>query len=457
MTRLFVAHKYRRHWTRFTQARNFAILELRTVNSATALGAALVPRSATASWAAMYDTLWRSDINISTASRYDLVRASASPADLQIMWAIWAVLSFIAAAVTGTVFVAVIASQSARSAAFSLYVATLMLPDFLYAICCLITCILNHMNHGYVGAAHCEWQSIYLTFGSLASTWMNAVVAREVYTLVSKTARLETYVPRTPRTVLLQAAGVYTYAAVMASLTTWGVFPHQANVQGGMVCIPTEYSLAATLFGWLVFIPLAFGLPTNYIVFVAFRIWRDGLMGWSTRSATVSAAGTASSRAHVKQTRILSLYFARIAVVLFVFRLPAITLLCALDMKSVWFAWSALTWVHLQGTVSAAMMLTKPDILLAVLGLFKCRTLDTEANAIFSRLIGGFSSAVGRNSSQGHPSARVDVENPSASLKRGGAKEVTKSSSAETDIVTELQRLESDVDLDGVEQATPDV
>jgi len=332
-----------------------------------------------------------------------------------------------------------------------------MLPDFLHTICCLITCILNHANHGYVGAAHCEWQSIYLTFAASASAWMNAVVAREVYTLVSKTARLETYVPRTPRTVLFQTAGVYTYAAVMASLTTWGVFPHQANAQGGMLCIPTEYSLASTLFGWLVFIPLAVGLPTNYIVFVAFRIWRDGSMGWSTRSSTVSATGTASSRAHVKQTRILSLYFARIAVVSFVFRLPAITLLCALDMKSVWFAWSALTWEHLQGPVSAAMMVTKPDILLAVLGLLKCRTLDTEANAIFSRLVGGFSSPVRRTSSQGHPSARGDVETPSAHLKKEGATTVTRSSSAETDIVTELQSLESDVDMDGAEQATPDI
>jgi len=331
----------------------------------------------------MYNIIWRSDINVSTATRYDLVRAAPSPDDLQIMWAIWSTLSFIAATSTGTVLVGVLASPSARSTAFSLYVATLMLPDFFLSFNCGITCALNHVNNGYMSATHCEWQSIYIVFGSVSSTWMNAVVAREVYRLLSKTAKLETYVPPTTRIVLLQAAGVYTYSAVMASVTTWGVFPHQANAQGGMMCLPTEYLLASSLFGWLVFVPLTLGLPVNYVLFVAFNIWRNGSMRWSQRSATVSAAGLVSSRVRVKQIRTLSLYFARIAVVLFGFRLPAIFLLCALDMKSVWFAWLAIMWVHLQGTVSAAMMLTKPDILLAVLGLFKCRTLDIDASKSF--------------------------------------------------------------------------
>jgi len=235
---------------------------------------------------------------------------------------------------------------------------------------------MNHANHGYV-VAHCEWQSIYLMFGAMGSVLMNAVVAREVYTLLSKTKNLEDYAPPKTRTVAKQAACVYLISAFCASWTLWGVIPHKANAMGGMGCMPMEYSLESSLFFWLVFIGLSFGLPSLYISSVFFRVQRGGmLLSESSKrsSSVVPAGGTAPSRERARAARTLTLYFRRISVVYYVLWVPAIFLIYVLDMHHVWIGFVGGSWAHLQGIVSAAMTLTKPDIRHAVLGLFKCCT-----------------------------------------------------------------------------------
>jgi len=311
------------------------------------------------------------------------------------MWVGWAITSFLAAASTGTVLVGVLSSRKARSTAFNLYIAGLMVPDFVFSLSCGLTCALNHAHDGFVSDAMCEWQSVYIVFGFAGSAWMNALPAREVYVLLCKSAHLEKYTPPSTKTVLLQIAAVFSFSLFLATWTLWGVLPHQANAIGGLACLPVEYSVASTLFFWLAFAPAFIGIPTVYTLYVAFRVWRGTLITIRPRVSSAVAPSvfqTRAVRARNRQARALTLYFARIFVVYIGMWLPAVFLIFVLKLHNEWLAWAGGLWSHLQGVVSAGMSLTKPDILVAVLALFGCKrgccTSESEGELSVARVSG---------------------------------------------------------------------
>ena len=348
-----------------------------------------------------YNFLSRLSLN-ANSTRYDWIRAAPAADELQKMWFGLAVVSFLGAASTGIVLAGVLSSRKARSTAFNLYIAGLMVPDLIFGLSCGMTCALNHANHGYLSDAVCEWQSTYLVFGFAGSPWMNAVVAREMYTLLRKTARLEDYTPPTPKTVLFQIAAVYLFTFFIASWTLWGVFPHQASGISGLVCVPIEYSFESTRFFWLAFAPVFIGLPTCYIVYVAIRVWAGMLLNFPYDSSAIVISGlhARAVRARQRQARALTLYFLRIFVVYIGMWLPAVFFIFVLKVNNEWLVWVGGMWAHLQGVVSAGLSLTKPDILVVVLALFGCKRgcCSSELEEELSGSTAGYSASPGRKS-----------------------------------------------------------
>jgi len=353
------------------------------------------------------------------ATRYDLFRAAPGEADLRVMWLTWATTYTVAAATGSTIILGVLSSPTARASVFNHNLVALIIPDLVLSISCATTCFLNHANNGYVGAAMCEWQAFYAVFGVGGSIYMIALgvsrhtpssrwrqrtrtrirlqrapgklaysrpcslssVASELYRLLSKTERLEDYVPPTLRTVVLKSLSMYAIVTFLASSTTWGVLPHRATPIAGMACLPLEYSHESTLFFWIAFIPLFIGIPSCYIGFVTFKVWRGGMLLPSLRRGTaVRPAGQdkASSRSSPRQARALTIYFARIVVVYLTIWIPSVFFLYVLDMHNAWLAFAGGTIAHMQGIVSGGVALSKPDVGLAVLRLFKCSSDSSD-------------------------------------------------------------------------------
>jgi hypothetical protein len=296
------------------------------------------------------------------------------------MWTGWSIISFITAFCSCSLCIAVLSSRKARASVFNLYLAAFMMPDFVFSFSCFITCWMNANHGGYTGGVMCDWQSFYLIFGVTGSCWLNGVIAHEVFTLLSRTATLVPYHPPSRRVVLLQVLGVYVWAAIVASMTLWGVLPHQAFMIRGLLCTPMEYSQVSTLFFWGCFIPLSVGLPSLYAVGVLIVSRKRNLLNMqpnedalkATEASAMKATETAVYRRRMRQARSISLYFSRIFLSLLICWAPAIITYWLLTPRSHWISFAGAAWGHLQGTISTIASFTKPDVRDAVVALFSC-------------------------------------------------------------------------------------
>ena len=91
----------------------------------------------------------------------------------------------------------------------------------------------------------------------------------------------------------------------------------------------------------------------------------------NTRRSAIMSSATASPAALgiSRQARAVSAYFTRIMVTGLMW-LPAVFLMFVPDMHNEWLAWAGLTLTLLHGIAVAVLSLLKPDILVAVMGLF---------------------------------------------------------------------------------------
>ena len=248
------------------------------------------------------EVIWREDINLDNASRYDLFRASPPKHDLLVMWTVWAIIAFISATACAIVIVSILCNRPARGSSFNLYVLFVTTPDFVFSFLCGITCARNAALGEYSDDWMCEFQSWYCIFGFTASPWLNACIAHELHKFLKATKALQSYHPPARSSVMAQACCVYAWAAFLASWTLWGVLPHRANAAAGLACLPIEYAREATLFFWLCFVPLFIGLPLGYILYVAAHT------SWHR---LIDPRRSSQSR----EARVLAIYFARIFVV----------------------------------------------------------------------------------------------------------------------------------------------
>jgi len=329
------------------------------------------------------------------ASHYEWMRGMPDVADMQFMWASWSAVSFVAAASSAAIFVGVLSSPKARASSFNLYLVMLTVPDFVFSINCAVTCALNFSSRFYISVQMCHWQAWYLTFGIAGSFWLNAAVAAEVHNLLKHTKRLMAYHPPSHRTVLARCLAICAFCAVVSSWHSWRVLPLKTSPVHGLACIANDHDRHSTFFFWLAYIPMVAGLPTAYASYIAIDCWRRSLLSFTKATPGIQGSPGVSvappdgascigmvamdalqQQIHARrsrQARQLSIYFGRIFLSVLAMWVPSTFFFLMFPMRSSWGVWAGGTWGHLQGLVSAIMCLTKPDILKAVLDLFRCR------------------------------------------------------------------------------------
>ena len=176
--------------------------------------------------------------------------------------------------------------------------------------------------------------------------------------------------------------------------------PVYAYPYRGFACGPFQEDATATLFFWLVLAPMAGFIPAAYALYLLVLTWYKGLWisvsrsaarRWTARGLERSvqhasrsdlAFGTdPKSLAHKRreqQARSLAIYFARIFASVILMWCPAALLIFVLDYLDPWLFWFGATWTHLQGPVSVALAVMKPDVRQAVFDLFRPCLLYTS-------------------------------------------------------------------------------
>lgn len=295
-----------------------------------------------------------------THSRYDIARSAPSEDVLKIQFSILAGINLIVAVACFILLVAILRSRNVRKQPFNLYLLFIVIPDFVAAASCFITCVLSAPAGAYFSEAMCGWQSWYLVFGFTANCWMNGVIVHQIYRMLQCSHRRMHYTPPTQAYVIRQAACVYLYAAALAFLGTWNWdwSLHQTSLLSGFACFPQEYDFASSFVYWLFFMPAFMILPTIYAIWVTYDV--------VIRRKMMPPVG---------RRRSLVLYFARL-IFIYLFMWFPFVLVGTLAMMFNWNSWvhlSAAAWSHLQGIVSVGLSVTKEDVYEAVEALLQCR------------------------------------------------------------------------------------
>mmetsp|Transcript_35972 Transcript_35972/g.86605 ORF Transcript_35972/g.86605 Transcript_35972/m.86605 type:complete len:442 (-) Transcript_35972:171-1496(-) len=269
-----------------------------------------------------------------------------SDEELRLMRIILGCINIVVSLSTATVLFGIVLSRKARSSSFNLYLVFLTIPDFLYSFSCVLTCLISAGAGHFSSPLMCQFQSVYLVFGFCANTWINGIVAWEIYTLLRSSHIRKKYKPPTKKDVTVRSLTVYLYAVVLGTLCFYSGDIFQIGLHSGFYCFPQPTDSRSDLFYWLVFIPLAVGIPYIYVFWVLFDV--------TCRSKLLPPAG---------KRRELSIYFFRIAFVFLFMWLPVLVVDFMLrGISSPWAVWSAAAWSHLQGLVSACLACLKPDV-----------------------------------------------------------------------------------------------
>lgn len=293
-------------------------------------------------------------------------KALAAPSnnELVMMWWILSIVNFIDSIIVAVVLLSVITNRRTRKSTFNLYLIYLMIPDFLYSFLCFITCLMCALKGEYWSPAMCRGQAIYLVASTAANAWMNAATTREMHRLLSHSSQTVRYFPPTKRTVTIQMIIIYTYSTFISlwvlfsessSSPSWGL--HEVDALYGFVCLPFQYSIAANLFWYLLFIPVFAGIPLLYIVWVVVDIYRKRLLP-----------------PHGKR-RELTIYFFRITFVFIGFWIPTVFAYYIFRGLHPWGMFAFGVYTHSSGGVSAILSTFKPDVGKAVWEFVTCRSL----------------------------------------------------------------------------------
>ena len=299
----------------------------------------------------------RQDDLTSKSTRYDRARAAPSDEDLHRAWIVWSTFFFLFAIFNIIVFSGIVSSRKTRRKPFNLYVLFLMIPDIIYTLFCAVQCATLAANTGFVSPSRCHFQSFYLIFGLTANSWLNAVIASELHRLLSFCGRRRRYFPPSLRRVTFNSLMVYAYSAILAAMgcITFPWWPHQTDLQNGLVCLPMDFDVMSTILFWTVFLPLMSALPLMYCMWVAYDVWRKKLLPPSGKR------------------REITIFFFRITGIFLLMWLPGIFIFYVLSGVSMWIIYAAPLWSHSQGAVASGIVMMRKDVYDAVMDLVWCR------------------------------------------------------------------------------------
>ena len=216
----------------------------------------------------------------SNSSLYEEAVAAPSEDTMVLMWQLWSVVAGISLGVILVAFFGILSNAKVRNSPFNQYLLFLMFPDIVYTGLCLINCLMNAAARQFYSEFMCNFQSWYAMFGVSGSAWMNALLAREIYRMLSFGQNFRRYVSPTPLIIARNSACVLFLAAFVASWGVWQVswLPHETLLLGGTACLPSYYNVETTLFFYLVFFPFLLLIPMGFVIYLVFQIWHKGMI-----------------------------------------------------------------------------------------------------------------------------------------------------------------------------------
>ncbi|CAM9173721.1 unnamed protein product, partial [Heterosigma akashiwo] len=291
------------------------------------------------------------------STRYDHLAAAPSDGQLTLYWSAWAGITFAVGILSFIVFLGILSSKGTCHQPFNLYLVYLMIPDFVFSLCCSVTCLLNAINGSYWSHWMCKFQQLYAVFGIGANAWLNGIVPYQLHRMMKDSTATRRFKPPTLGEVTKNALRVYLWCLFLASWGLYGTssfFPYYTGLRSGLACLPSEIDQASSIMLWAVFFPLFAGLPLLYFAWVSFDVYYHNLMPPTGKR------------------RLLTIYFGRIELVFIAMWIPSLVLIFMVANAKPWLAFAGGTWSHLQGAFSALVSLLKPDIQEAVTRFVTC-------------------------------------------------------------------------------------
>jgi hypothetical protein len=176
------------------------------------------------------------------STRFEQLSAAPSQHSMVIMWSLLAFITGLVAVFVLSMLLSIVLSHRARKNPFHLYLAFMLMADAFGNTNCHMTCLLSAIKGEYWSESMCLFQSFYSTFLFTASSWMNALVTRQLYLMLSSASHYRRYHPPSSSQVIKEACCVYAYSAVMASagLIPYDWWPLQTATASGIGCVPLE-------------------------------------------------------------------------------------------------------------------------------------------------------------------------------------------------------------------------
>lgn len=287
---------------------------------------------------------WELNENSTT---YDRLVAAPSDETMATQWILFVTILTLSLLLMIFVFISTLRDKSTRRNSFNTYILFLLGPDILFNMCCILSCGLNVQVGRYISVDGCVFQSLYIMFAVTSSAWINAIAAYQLHRMLKCSRKALRYHPPTRRQVTTHCLSVYVFSIFMATWSNWGQeswWPIRNNVYSGVFCLPMPFDTKSTLFFYLLYAPLVFFLPFFYICYVVADMIYNKLLP------------------HRNQRKTL-MVFLRLLLVYFVMWVPALGLVfVGGNWLSTWWVFFGAVWAHLQGAVSAAICLFKPDI-----------------------------------------------------------------------------------------------
>ena len=300
----------------------------------------------------------------SNHTRFDSLLAAGSQQERMITWWSYAVISMFVSAFVLLLLISIVIKPKVRKNPFNLFLIFLIIPDFVLALICGITCILNIRRHEFVSERWCYAQAFYCIWTVGSNAWLNAAIARHLHRMLVLSNRRERYFPPTTRQVVAECLGVYTWLLFVATWIFWPFLPMRVSMTSGVGCLPHEYDRPSAIFQWLVFIPCLALIPTGFACYVSFDVWYRKLLP------------------PLGKRRELAVYFFRIVAIFLIMWVPSVLLMFLLGgYLPPWTASVGGSWSHFQGAVSGMASLMKRDIREAFLEFVTCGRITPQEDS----------------------------------------------------------------------------
>jgi hypothetical protein len=317
-------------------------------------------------------TLRYSELN-ENSTRYDYLAASPPDDELVYYWYAWFAVALTVGLFSLIVFLSIVTNKKVRRKPFNLYLIYLMIPDFVFSLVCSVTCLLNAINKSYWSHPMCNFQQLYIIFGIGANAWLNAIIGHQIHTILRNSNIRRRYTLPSMRKITFQAIAVYVWIIFLGSWGTYDSsnFNFHSGLASGLACLPIEQDSASSIVFWVCFFPLFAGIPIIWVFWICWDVYHKKLLP------------------PTGQRRLLSIYFGRLVLVFLVMWIPTLLLIFALTpYLPHWVRYAGGTWSHLQGGVSAFLILKKPDLADAFRDFIRCRCYNEEKRPIEDDLSG---------------------------------------------------------------------